>query len=486
MASPREIAPLLPETLPEDFNEWDSEASPAPLPVDSGEKEAWDATHSFGETPEPLWKSADREAFLASLVDGPRVSGSASSAPVFVKQQKDFIDWDSEASPSLRPVNRTVWEARDAAHSFGKTPKPLGQSADREAFLSPVVDRPRDLGSASSARVIVKQQELTNELVDGSPSRASHKPEARHATHEVPVVPDLPNVATVDEMRNSPEPTAKTRRAADEAIFQLFSPKNLHDMREQNTAKKKRLTVVAVSACSILLPLILMIPLLIHHGTKSVAKPSVQPVPVATDTQLDTNTPKPSAKKPLTQDKPLATTEKQPATDNQPANEADGVTPAQVHTNMMNDQLTAPTRIPKQAAENAPPPESLGTAGADGLGDGSANASIFNGRAQPVVKVASSKPIAVSSGVATGMLIQKTPPVYPTIAKTAGVAGTVELHATISAKGTIEDLHAVSGPVMLRQAAVDAVRNWRYKPYMLNNEPIEVETTINVVFTLDR
>jgi protein TonB len=151
---------------------------------------------------------------------------------------------------------------------------------------------------------------------------------------------------------------------------------------------------------------------------------------------------------------------------------------------MMNDQLTAPTRIPKQEAENAPPPASLDTVGADGLGGGSANASIFNGHTQSSVKVTPSRPVAISSGVATGMLIQRTPPDYPPIARTARVAGTVELHATISTNGRIKDLQVVSGPVMLRQAALDAVRNWRYKPYRLNNQPVEVETTINVVFTL--
>jgi protein TonB len=82
------------------------------------------------------------------------------------------------------------------------------------------------------------------------------------------------------------------------------------------------------------------------------------------------------------------------------------------------------------------------------------------------------------------MLINSTPPIYPPLAKTAHVAGTVELHATISTNGTIKDLRAVSGPAMLRQAAVDAVRNWRYQPYKLNSQPVEVETTINIVFTL--
>jgi protein TonB len=86
--------------------------------------------------------------------------------------------------------------------------------------------------------------------------------------------------------------------------------------------------------------------------------------------------------------------------------------------------------------------------------------------------------------VAVGLLVQKNSPVYPVIAKSARVSGTVVLQATISKTGTIENLHAVSGPPMLRQAALDSVRTWRYKPYRLNNEPVEIETTVNVNFTL--
>ena len=58
------------------------------------------------------------------------------------------------------------------------------------------------------------------------------------------------------------------------------------------------------------------------------------------------------------------------------------------------------------------------------------------------------------------------------------------LQATISKTGTIENLKVMSGPAMLQQAALDAVRQWRYRPYLLNNEPVEVDTTVNVVFTL--
>ena len=81
-------------------------------------------------------------------------------------------------------------------------------------------------------------------------------------------------------------------------------------------------------------------------------------------------------------------------------------------------------------------------------------------------------------------LLVKTMPQYPAIAKAARIQGTVVLQATISKSGTIENLHVVSGPPMLQQAAMDAVRSWRYKPYLLNGDPVEVETQVNVVFNL--
>ena len=60
------------------------------------------------------------------------------------------------------------------------------------------------------------------------------------------------------------------------------------------------------------------------------------------------------------------------------------------------------------------------------------------------------------------------------------------LAATISKQGTIENLRVVSGPAMLQQAALDAVKTWRYRPYLLNGDPVAVETTVNVVFNLQR
>jgi protein TonB len=75
-------------------------------------------------------------------------------------------------------------------------------------------------------------------------------------------------------------------------------------------------------------------------------------------------------------------------------------------------------------------------------------------------------------------------PQYPAIAKAAHIQGIVVLQATISKSGSIQNLRVISGPPALQRAAMDAVRSWRYKPYLLNGEPVEVETTINVVFNL--
>jgi protein TonB len=99
-------------------------------------------------------------------------------------------------------------------------------------------------------------------------------------------------------------------------------------------------------------------------------------------------------------------------------------------------------------------------------------------------KIALPSKVKISAGTAAGMLIQKTEPTYPPIAKAMHISGTVVLQATISKAGTIKDLEVVSGPAMLQQATLDAVRTWRFRPYLLNNEPVEVETTINVIFTL--
>jgi peptidyl-prolyl cis-trans isomerase A (cyclophilin A) len=96
------------------------------------------------------------------------------------------------------------------------------------------------------------------------------------------------------------------------------------------------------------------------------------------------------------------------------------------------------------------------------------------------------KRVYISAGVAATMIDHKVTPSYPAEAKAAGVSGVVTLQALIGLDGRIADLHVVSGPDSLQQAALDAVKQWVYKQYLLNGQPVEVATSINVVFTLSK
>jgi periplasmic protein TonB len=89
-----------------------------------------------------------------------------------------------------------------------------------------------------------------------------------------------------------------------------------------------------------------------------------------------------------------------------------------------------------------------------------------------------------TSTMLEGSLIRRVQPVYPPLAKIAHIQGPVVLFAVISKTGLIEDLRLASGHPMLSKAAIDAVSQWLYRPYVLNNEPIEVETQITVNFVL--
>ena len=109
---------------------------------------------------------------------------------------------------------------------------------------------------------------------------------------------------------------------------------------------------------------------------------------------------------------------------------------------------------------------------------------IIGGTPIAVPKVATPQRVRVSQGVSQGLLIHQVKPTYPPLARQARIQGTVVLQAVIAKDGTIQGLKVVSGHPMLTGAAVEAVKQWRYKPYFLNGEPVEVETVVTVNFTL--
>lgn len=93
-------------------------------------------------------------------------------------------------------------------------------------------------------------------------------------------------------------------------------------------------------------------------------------------------------------------------------------------------------------------------------------------------------PTRVSGGVMAGQIVSKVNPVYPQEARERGIAGSVVLHAIIDVDGTIKELAVVSGPPELQKSAIEAVKQWVYKPFLLNGEPQEVDTTITVNYSL--
>jgi len=170
-------------------------------------------------------------------------------------------------------------------------------------------------------------------------------------------------------------------------------------------------------------------------------------------------------------------------------------------------RLQAPKAIPKDIAiikEDELPPPSAGVGGviggmAGGIGGG-AMGGVLGGIIGAVPTAAPPPPppppkketkaapqrIRVGGNVQAANLVSQQRPVYPPLAKQARISGTVELSAIIGRDGRVQDLKVVKGHPLLVQAALDAVKNWVYRPTLLNGEPVEVSTTIDVNFTLSQ
>ncbi len=146
-----------------------------------------------------------------------------------------------------------------------------------------------------------------------------------------------------------------------------------------------------------------------------------------------------------------------------------------------------PIGIPPGSDEPAPEPSGsgIGSFGPSG-GSNELPFALGGSRPLPAAPVVPPPPVREfrTSTMLEGNLMRKVQPVYPPLARSARIQGPVVLEAVISKAGTIENLRLISGHPMLVPAAIEAVRQWRYRPYVLNNELIEVETQITVNFIL--
>jgi periplasmic protein TonB len=167
---------------------------------------------------------------------------------------------------------------------------------------------------------------------------------------------------------------------------------------------------------------------------------------------------------------------------------------------MQTDKLLIPKVIPKEVKQinedEAPPSAGMGVAGGvPGGVAGGAMGGVLGGilggipsaappPPPPPKKEVKQGPLVVGGRVQAAKLIRQPQPVYPQIARQARISGTVELAAIIGEDGHIQQLTVVSGHPLLRQAALDAVKQWVYQPTLLNEQPVKVSTTIDVIFSL--
>ena len=172
-----------------------------------------------------------------------------------------------------------------------------------------------------------------------------------------------------------------------------------------------------------------------------------------------------------------------------------------VASDFANGQLRTPGRIPAKVQmikeDDAPPPAAISAGvvgGVPGGIPGGQLGGVIGGIISSTSSLAAvpnlSKPtsmpqrVRVSPGVSKGLLIYRIEPTYPPLARQARIQGVVVLTAVIDKGGNIQNLQVVSGHPMLAPAAIEAVKQWRYKPFLLNGQPLEVETTVTVTFQL--
>jgi protein TonB len=170
-----------------------------------------------------------------------------------------------------------------------------------------------------------------------------------------------------------------------------------------------------------------------------------------------------------------------------------------VTSNIANGRLRTPSRIPAKVEmineDDAPPPVAATSGVVGGVPGGIPGGQlggviggIISSSSSPAAVPTLSKPVPtvkrvrVSPGVIKGLLIYRVEPAYPPLAEEARIQGVVVLTALIDKGGNIQSLQVVSGHPLLARAAIDAVKQWRYKPFLLNGQPLEVETTVTVTF----
>lgn len=440
---------------------------------------------------EPKAVSAD------SVIDARQVEDSRPQIADLTRTEtapSDFKDWDAEHLFSMMPAaakEAAAKKAKEAAASEAAAKEAAAkEAAAKEAAAKEVAAREaaakeaavkaaaaKEAAKAQEAIAKVKQEILKTAAVAPGTTAKSSPAKIAPAYDPVPSPAPAPAEAPapvehVTSLLASPPPRIKLTED-----MPLFRGEVKEAEDEQPKAKGKDLTkwVFIAAGLGLLAGLLLLV--FMHPSRQATpAAPVVQPAqsqpqtPAAVPPVNDTNakpSPIPSPTPTTNIVSPVAATPQK-----------------EVSSDMMDAQLSAPSKISKdiktaKPADEPPPPSGITPVAIDN--NSGVPGQVFGGgnnvRVVPQVS-------AISAGVAEGMLLHRTEPLYPMIAKQSHVSGTVVVKATITKAGTIEGAQMISGPRMLGPAALDAVKTWRYRPYLLDNKPVAVETTISVVFRI--
>jgi periplasmic protein TonB len=403
---------------------------------------------------------------------------------------EDFVQWD-EASPSAQAA-----QSPDAEPGPASVSKPAAEAVEAQRAGLSSVNLLR--GAALSPSVPERRGDTAISYRERSSSAASRR------SREI-AVPLHAAGPAIDELRSSaPHPNAAG--AADPATMAGLHQTVLLGLRANaleitRVTRRKWPIIAAVSAALAVTLVAATIPML-NRGRDASAKPTAVPAPQMTTLQQPEHAPPSPADSRLTA--PASTATPSPGAARigsesavRPLQKNAGVSHEQAQ--MMDHQLHTPAQLHMKAT--LPEPASL-QQGFDssvihGLENSNPSGVAFGEPkglrvqiASPqavsskklMEQVASHQAITVSPGVALSLLVQNRRPIYPLIAKSARLSGIVVLAATISTIGKVDNLRVVSGPEMLRESALDAVRTWRFRPYMLNNQPKAFETTITLNF----
>lgn len=385
---------------------------------------------------------------------------------------EDFAEWDGgEQQPAPAPVKQAPVQSTRPMEVRPQAPTRVVAPEREASTYQPVIRAPKPAPPAPA------------KVAPAAPPKAAPRPEPEQWQ------PPRPKPASAPA---KPEYSPANQRNAEAKLAEALWPEGEQKKKakSEDVESKNRTIPIAIGAVVVFMAL--------GGGGyflySSKSHPQAQQHPAVSETAMTNSTEplagtpdgkpdprnsanggNPSNAKPTQSQQANQNSSQQSAPDTSD-NSADN-TPQQATPQVNMAQFNAQSQIPRggQAPTEPAPTGNL-------MMGGATTAPMIGGSNNSRVQFVASKPIDVSS--AALQLTRRTTPDYPEIARNSHVSGVVSVAITITPQGTVADARATNGPALLRQPAVNAVRNWRFKPYMLNGHPVAVTSNVNVNFAI--